>query len=157
MTFLNAHWNWGWSFGDCFTNDMQALNKCCYSDFFNSLTEHSIRNVSIRTSLLIAAELTPRSHDTETTDWQTHPKVEEDAEEGERAEKASGQCFHKFGLVLGWDNLSVPFSAGRTVTAKLQWQCKQRWENNKMPTEFVFSIYLLLLWQQSNRAAIWNL
>lgn len=44
---------------------------------------------------------------------QTHPEVEEDAKEGERAEEAAGQRSHKPGLVLGRDHLSVPFSAGR--------------------------------------------
>lgn len=49
----------------------------------------------------------------------THPEVEEDAEEHERSQEASGQSSHKLGTLLGRDNLSVPFSAGRIVTAQL--------------------------------------
>lgn len=37
----------------------------------------------------------------ETIHRKTHPEVEEDAKEGERAEEAAGQRSHKPGLVLG--------------------------------------------------------
>lgn len=49
-----------------------------------------------------------------TTDYQTHPEVEEDAKEGERAKEAAGKRSHQSGLFLGGDHLSVPFSVGRT-------------------------------------------
>lgn len=35
------------------------------------------------------------------TDRQTHPEVEEDTKEGERADEAAGQRSHQPGLVLG--------------------------------------------------------
>lgn len=42
----------------------------------------------------------------------THPKIEEDTEEGEREEEASRQCFQQLGPAFGQHHLFVPFPAG---------------------------------------------
>lgn len=83
------------------------------------------------------------------TDWNTHPKVEEDTKEGERPKEAAGQCSQQLWLSLGcgWHHLPVPFSAGRKElhckTVKMQWRRQNG--RNTQPDKYQKGLALALL------------
>lgn len=80
----------------------------------------------------------------------THPEVEEHAEEGEGPEEAASQRSHQPGLLLGRHHLSVPFSAADRITAPLNSSAGNT-SSSQMPAALGCgcSVCPLLLWQHT--------
>lgn len=95
------------------------------------------------------------------TDWNTHPKVEEDTKAGERPKEAAGQCSQQLWLSLGcgWHHLPVPFSAGRKElycnTVKMQWR-RQNGRNTQHQTN-TRRVWLWLFYLSANTLAVYQL